>query len=321
MDNAAVSLSDGRVLLITADPVSMVPGLGAKTSAWLSVHLIASDYTTSGARPQFAAFTFNFPPEVGAKERGAYLRELGRASKELGVSIVAGHTGSYPGAALTVIGGGTMFGVAPAGGYVDPSMARPGDVVLMTKGAAIEATLSLASSFPRQTAEKVGAQLARKARGLVGSCSTVKDALAASSVGLGAGGVTSMHDATEGGVLGALDEMASASGRSFEVDPEAIPVSPEASAVCSAFGLDPLRTMGEGALLLTCDPAGAAGVRRALARGGLAVAEVGRVKSGRGLWLGGGGGRASRFEAAPDEYWAAYDRAARALGGESNHFI
>ena len=310
LDNAVVSLRGGEVLILTADPVSMIPGLGAKTSAWLSVHLIASDYTTSGAKPQFATFTFNFPPEMGTSNRESYLEEVGRACAELGISIVAGHTGSYPGASLTVIGGGTMFGRSREGAFVDPSMARKGDAILMTKGAAIEATASLANSFPRYTTEKVGSPLWRKARGLVSSCSTVKDALAAASVGLRGVGVSSMHDATEGGILGALEEMASASGRSFEVEPSEIPVLPEAQAVCSAFGLDPLRTMGEGSLLLTCLPAKAGELRRKLSRGGIPVAEIGTVGEGHGLWLSGRRGR-RRFEPEPDGYWAAYDRASR----------
>ena len=208
-----------------------------------------------------------------------------------------------------------MFGISRRGAYVDPSMARKGDAILMTKEAAIEATASLSNSFPNYTAVKVGELLSRKAKGLVASCSTVKDALLAASAGLGPRGVSSMHDATEGGVLGALEEMSSACGNSFEVQIEDIPVLPESSAVCSAFGLDPLRTMGEGALLLTCHPAKVREVQRTLSRGGVPVVEIGAVKAGEGLWLSGPGDSRRRFEPAPDGYWAAYDKASRAREG------
>ena len=311
LDNAVVSLPGNRVLIVTADPVSMIPGLGAKTSAWLSVHLIASDYTTSGTKPRFATFTFNFPPAMRTSDRESYLREIGRSCKDLGISIVAGHTGSYPGASLTVIGGGTMFGFARKEGYVDSSMASRGDAILMTKGAAIEAAASLANSFPRYTTQMVGVSLSRRARGLVTSCSTVEDALVAASVGLGGEGISSMHDATEGGVLGALDEMASACGKSFIVEPGDIPVLPEASAVCSAFGLDPFRTMAEGSLLLTCLPAAVGELRGLLSRAGIPATEIGTVGEGRGLWLSGRAGGRRRFKPDPDGYWAAYERASR----------
>jgi hydrogenase maturation factor len=311
LDNAVLSLPGGKVMILTTDPVSMIPALGSKMSAWLSVHLIASDYTTSGTSPEFASFTFNFPVEMKSSERKSYLENVGMACKEIGVSIIAGHTGSYPGADFTVIGGGTMFGVAERGAYVDSSMAREGDLILMTKGAAIEATASLASSFPRVTEKALGGSLAKKARALMTSCSTVRDALAAASVGLGEGGVTSMHDATEGGVLGAMDEMAFACGKSFVVDPHEIPIAPEARGVCSTFGLDPLRTMGEGALILTCSRTSVAALEDSLAHAEIPVAMVGIVQSGSGLVLSESGKKRKRYIPGPDEYWAAYDTGVR----------
>jgi len=311
LDNAALSLPGGTVMILTADPVSMIPALGARMSAWLSVHLIASDYTTSGASPEYASFTFNFPAGMNSSDRVSYLENVGSACEELGVSIVAGHTGSYPGADFTVIGGGTMFGLTERGSYVDASMARKGDLILMTKGAAIEATASLANSFPRFTRRALGDSPAAKARELVASCSTVKDALTAASVGLGEGKVSSMHDATEGGVLGAMDEMAAACSKSFVVDTDKIPVAPEARGVCTAFRLNPLRTMGEGALILTCGRRSVAVLEDTFSDAGLVVAEIGEVRAGRGLILVRAGKKQEQYSPGPDEYWPAYHRAMR----------
>ena len=77
LDNAVLSLPGGGMMIITTDPVSMMPAVGAKMSAWLSVHLIASDYTTSGASPEYASFTFNFPVAMGASDRDSYLESVG----------------------------------------------------------------------------------------------------------------------------------------------------------------------------------------------------------------------------------------------------
>ncbi|MDA4121215.1 MAG: AIR synthase-related protein, partial [Thaumarchaeota archaeon] len=233
LDNAILALGGGRVLVVTSDPVSVIPAMGMELSAWLSVHLIASDYATSGLNPEFCAFTFNLPPEMDGQAKELYLRAIGTECRKLGITVVSGHTGSYPGSQFTVVGGGVMFGFGKEGGYVTPAMARAGDVVLMTKHAALEATASLAHSFPRYVEAKIGKSRARAARRMVRLCSTVIDAKAAAKVGLGKNGVTSMHDATEGGVLGALDEMAFASGRAFVVDRSKIPVSAEAVATCA----------------------------------------------------------------------------------------
>ena len=119
-----------------------------------------------------------------------------------------------------------------------------------------------------------------------------------------------MHDATEGGVLGALDDMAAASGKLFEVDADRIAVTPEASRVCSAFGLDPLATMGEGALLITCGPEKVGPLQRALSRAGIDAREIGTVKKGAGLRVGDREGK-RWFKPGQDPYWSAYEDAVR----------
>jgi hydrogenase maturation factor len=310
-DNAVISAGRKQVMILTTDPVSVMPALGAKTSAWLSVHLIASDYATSGCAPQFASFEFNFPPEMAPGDRDSYLRSVGSACKELGISIVAGHTGSYPGAGYTVVGGGVIFGFASAGEYVDPSMAREGDTVLMTKGAAIETAASLAWSFPRCVQKAVGAAMTKRAKALVKSCSTVKDALVAATLGLGEEGVTSMHDATEGGVIGGLDEMAEASGKSIVVDKETVLQLEEATAVCSAFGIDPLAALSEGTLLITCNSGRVAELLQKLNAAGVRAGKIGAVERGGGLWMSDRGRAPRRIKPRADPYWEAYSRAVK----------
>lgn len=311
-DNAVISLDGVHVMILTVDPVSIIPSMGMKVSAWLSVHLIASDYTTSGLKPEYATFSFNFPTELSETDREQYVRSVGQECRRLGITIAAGHTGSYPGAGYTVIGAGSMFGFGLRGGFVDPSMARPGDAILMTKQAGIETTASLALSFPRHVEERVGRLSASRARKLIMSCSTVADALTAARVGLGGNGVTSMHDATEGGVLGGLEEMASASGTAFHVDSGKICVSEEVAAVCGAFGLDPLGSLSEGTLLVTCNPGRVSDLEEEFAECRIPIQEVGVVRDGAGLWVAKEGRRPKKVKPKSDRYWAAYMRAANA---------
>jgi hydrogenase expression/formation protein HypE len=315
LDNAVVSLGGGKAMVVTADPISVMPKFGMELSAWLSVHLIASDLTASGANPSFAVFSYNFPPSLSRQDRADYVSAIGTECKKLGVAIVAGHTGSYPGGGYTVIGSGMMFGFVPSGGYLTPSMARAGDIVLMTKHAAIEATGSLALSFPNFVERKIGRRLAKRAKSTIRLCSTVKDARTARRSGLGRTRVTSMHDATEGGVVGALEEMAYASRKMFVIHREQVPVSDEAAAVCALFGLDPLRTMGEGALLITCRPGRVGELERNMSDAGISITAIGNVESGSGLVLKGDGrGKRGRRSKA-DKYWSAYASAmSRALG-------
>src|SRR5690606_24393999 len=86
------------------------------------------------------------------------------------------------------------------------------------------------------------------------SCLT--DALTAFATGH----VTAMHDVTEGGVLGAIYELAVASGNGAVVYNDRLPVHNVQSAVCGVFGLDPRYCIGAGALVLTCKKENAAAI-------------------------------------------------------------
>lgn len=312
LDNGMISVGGGRVMIVTVDPVSVIPAYGMKLSAWASVHLIASDYATSGSKPEYATFSYNFPPSLKEKEKEEYVSAIGSECNRLGISIVAGHTGTYPGSGFTVVGAGTMFGFSKRRGYVSPSMSKVGDAVLLTKHAAIDAVASLALCFPSYTEEKVGTKVASRARGMVWKATTVSDATEASKAGLGPRGVTSMHDATEGGILGALGEMARASQHSFEISEESLPVPREVQEVCHAFGINPLVTMGEGALVITCDPGRVKAVMEKLTRAGIDSRQVGRVGEGSGLRLRRQDGQIRRPKLGRDPYWAAYDRSVAA---------
>src|SRR2546428_5578031 len=95
-------------------------------------------------------------------------------------------------------------------------MARPGNHVLVTKTAALEATAILSNTFPELIERRLGADVTKRARALFDSMSTVDDALAAASIGLRRGGGWAMHDGTGSGGRNAGWEMAQASGRGVD---------------------------------------------------------------------------------------------------------
>jgi hydrogenase maturation factor len=139
----------------------------------------------------------------------------------------------------------------------------------------------------------------------------VSDCRAALRVGVREQGVTALHDATEGGVLGGLLELARACGHDLAVERARIPLTPEARAACEVFGTDPYWTLSEGALIATARPAHAAAVLAALADAGIAAAEVGEVVTGGGAVRLAEPDGASRTLTEPqaDPYWPAYRRA------------
>ncbi len=309
LDNAVIGIDRKRVLIVTSDPLSFIPSIGTRNSAFLTISLLASDYTTSGNMPEFAFFTFNLPPELDDSVLSEYFKALGRECKRLGINIAGGHTGRYPGCNPTIVGGGVLMGRAENDGYVVPSMAAEGDRIIITKGAAIATTAVLAYSFPETVEEKLGNDVLKAARAMLKDCSTVEDAIAASSTGLREK-VTSMHDATEGGVLGGLHELSVACGRAVFVDKEKIFVRDETRDVCNLFSLDPLTSLSEGTLIITCRDEYTDEVVRSVERKGISTYIIGRVGKGKGLWISERGETYKPYlPPNEDPYWYAYSTA------------
>jgi hydrogenase maturation factor len=307
-DNGVIRLSGGGMLVFTADPISYIPSLGVGASAWLSVHHLASDLATAGVAARYAVVDYNLPGDIDDKTLSSYLSSFGRECRKLGISIVGGHTGRYPGCGLTIVGAAFLFSETGESGYVTPAMAEEGDRVLVTKGPAIEATAVLAHSFPSKVREALGGSVLANAKHRIFQCSTVADASAAASVGLREG-VTSMHDATEGGIVTALEELAFASGKEIAVDLRLIPVPEDVGKVCSLFGLNPFETLSEGTLLITCRPEKSALVKSRLKRNGIECFEVGEVRRGALRALGEKRDlRLSEASLPPEIYWDVYER-------------
>jgi hydrogenase maturation factor len=310
-DSALVRLGGGRVLAVTTDPLSIVPALGFEASARLSCHLIASDLWTTGIAPAWGSITFNLPPHMSDADLAAYWTAMSDEWARLGVAVVTGHTGRYDGCDYSIIGAGTLMGVGDEAGYLTPAMASVGDRVLVTKGCAIEATAIAAWLFPKRLGATLGAAGVARARAWLADVSVVADCRAALRVGVRERGVSALHDATEGGVLGGLLELARACGHDLAVERARIPLAPEARVACAVFGTDPYWTLSEGTLIATARPAHAPAVLAALGAAGIAAAEVGEVVPGVGalrLAEPDGAGRVLTVPEA-DPYWPAYARA------------
>jgi hydrogenase maturation factor len=71
---------------------------------------------------------------------------------------------------------------------------------------------------------------------------------------LEAGGVTALHDPTEGGLATGVRELALAAGCGAMIDRDAVPILPETAAIAGALGLDPLGMLASGSLLVAADP-------------------------------------------------------------------
>jgi hydrogenase expression/formation protein HypE len=303
VDVALVDLPGNMAMAMTSDPLSLIPSLGLQESAWLSVQLMANDMATTGFAPQYGQFVLNLPATFAKDDFKTYWQHIDKFCSNIGVAITGGHTGFIEGQNSTIAGGGTFITVAPKDEVLLSKYAQPGDVILVTKSCGISSSAILAMSFPETVKNRAGAEVYQKACESFYDTSCLKDALIAYATGY----ITAMHDVTEGGVMGAIYEMATASGNGAIIYADRLPVNEAQQAVCNVFGLDPKYCIGAGALVITCKKEHANEVIQTLAAHGIECAQVGKiVPAGQGITLVNDGVASALAYAEEDPYWAAF---------------
>jgi hydrogenase maturation factor len=242
------------------------------------VQVNANDIATTGARPLWLLVTLLLPEQRATPElAGTIMSQVHAACRDLGISVIGGHTEITAGLDRP-IAIGAMIGEVARDRLITPRGAGAGDRVLLTKGVPIEATAILA----RERSDRLRGVLTQS------EIAEAQNYLYRPGIGvtldarlaIGAGRVTAMHDPTEGGIVTALWELAEASQKTLQVDPDAIPVPPLAGRVCAAFGIDPLCSIASGSLLITAPDPDARAISQALQRQGIGCAEIGVVTDG-----------------------------------------
>ena len=310
VDVAIVDLPGEMAMAMTSDPLSLIPTLGLEESPWLSVQLMANDMATTGFAPMYGQFVLNLPAGFSKSDFKIYWDYIHQFCADIGVAVTGGHTGFIEGQNSTIAGGGTFITIAPKNKLLVSKYAGPGDAILVTKTCAISSAAILAMSFPGTVTNKLGAELYQKACESFYDTSSLQDALTAAGENKEHDDVTAMHDVTEGGVLGAIYELATASGNGAIIYNEKLPVGYLQQKVCQLFSLDPRYCIGAGSMIITCKKEATATVVNRLGQANIPCVEVGElVEKNRGVKLIEKGIAKDLLYVEEDPYWAAFFRA------------
>ena len=242
-DGAITELGD-KVLISSVDPIT-----GAiERIGWLAVNICANDVATFGVRPTFFSSCILLPENSDAKLLEKICIQIDEAAKQLEIAVIGGHSEVTPGIANPIVVG-YCAGVTDKDRYVTSGGAKPGDLIILTKKVGMEGTAILAIDCYEALKTKVKPSILESAQEFFKQISVVKEAILAFE----AGGVTAMHDPTEGGVAGGVHEMADASGLGVRIFEEKISIAKETMEICRFFRIDPLQLISSGALLIAAD--------------------------------------------------------------------
>lgn len=273
-EDVALTRVGGDILASHIDPiVGAIDAVG-----WLAVHVACNDVAAAGVAPRWLLLLVLVPKPEDEESLERIMRDADRAAKEVGASIIGGHTG-YSNGLLRPVVAVTALGTAQGREPVRTSGARAGDHVLVTKGTGLEGTAILAQDFS-DVAKRLGLNddELEEGRRLMASVSVMPEALV-----LADNGVTAMHDVTRGGILETLLEIAHLSMVGIDIEFSRLPIPSIVSRFAKAFQFDPLRMISSGTLAVTVPPSRVKRVSAALTESGTPFAFVGRVIEGAGV--------------------------------------
>jgi len=270
-DAAVIDLGLPDLLVAKTDPITFA---SEESGAYL-LAVNSNDLATMGAEPRWLLVTALLPEGIEEERVAALFESLSEACRQQRVSLVGGHTEMTVGLDRPILIA-CLLGTVPRGSLVRTAGARPGDVLLLAGGVAIEGSAILA----REHAAALRARGVQEAV-IQSAAEWLRDpgisVLPAARILCDSGGVRAMHDPTEGGIVTALREMGEAASAGLRVQLDAIPVLPECRAICAALELDPLGLLASGALLAAVDPGRVRDVLRRLRDAGIPAARIGEV--------------------------------------------
>jgi hydrogenase maturation factor len=268
-EDASIIDMGAKVLVAKANPITGAEGNIGR----LTVHVNANDVAARGAKPLWFMSTILLPEGCTEAKLEDIMEEINRACTELGVQLIGGHTECVAGLERPIVSG-FMMGEAPKNRYVTTGGAKPGDRIVLTKTAGLEGTSILASDLEEKLKRKIDQKTLQRARRMIDAISVVPEALKAVETG----GVHSMHTPTEGGILNGLYEMGVAARVGLSVEENLIPVAPETSIISETLGVDPLKLLSSGSLLMAVGESSVGKVLDALEGIGVQASIIGEVK-------------------------------------------
>ncbi len=235
-DSSVLSVPAGRLAYSTDSFVVRPLFFPGGSIGELAVNGTVNDLAMSGATPLFLSAAFILEEGFAVSQLGEIVQRMAEAARKANVQIVTGDTkvverGHGDGIYINTSG----IGVIPDGVDIGPSLARPGDVIIVsgTIGDHGMAVMSVREGLEFET-------------GIRSDCAPLA-ALVADLLPIG--GIHALRDPTRGGVASSLNEIAGSSGVGMVINDVLVPVEPEVQAACNLLGLDPLFVANEGKLL------------------------------------------------------------------------
>ncbi len=271
-DCAAVELAAGEILILSTDPITATE----ENIGYLAVHVTLNDLAAAGAEPVGLMATLLLPPNYPQSRLEKIFTELRQTAAAQNLAILGGHTEVTDAVNRAVVSIAGVGKIKKGKALLNKTM-QAGDSIVMTKYAGLEGTAILAKAKAAELGGRFGADFIKRAQTLDQFLSVRPESQTA--MNCDAAGLKAMHDVTEGGVLGALWELAVKAGRGLEADLTAVPILRETIEISEFFDINPYKLISSGAMLMIAENGEA--LAEALAAAAIPAKVIGHLTDGQ----------------------------------------
>lgn len=260
----------------TADTVfamSIDPITGATMDIGrLAVHATANDIAASGAEPIGIMISALLPESITEEDIKSMMKQVEETCATLNIQLMGGHT-EITDAVNRPILTTTGIGKAKKDTISMTSSSHPGEDVVLSKWIGLEGTSIIAKEKKEELLTRYPLSMIEEAMDFDRYLSIVPEAVVAMK-----SGVSAMHDVTEGGIFGALWEVAESAGVGLEVNLKDIPIKQETVEVSNFFDINPYELMSSGCLVMVTE--NGHDLVRNLEQAGITATVIGKTTAG-----------------------------------------
>ena len=267
-DFGAISVSEELVAVLSSDPVTLTrDAIGSS-----AIMAACNDVACSGATLKGVSVTMLLPTAFNEDELRDLMKDMDQACQECGVDILSGHTEVTRVVKEPVVVV-TAMGIVEKEALVHSSGVQPGMDIVATKWVGLEGTAILAREREEELRTRYAKPFIDNAKVFGQMMSIVPEAAVAIK-----SGASAMHDVSEGGIFGALWELAESAGVGLEIDLKKIPIRQETVEICEFFDLNPYKIVSGGCLLIATTDGN--GMALELEKVGIPATVIGKATDG-----------------------------------------
>lgn len=243
VDGSRIPWKHDEDVVLSMDPVT----LSRERIGWLGICAALNDVACAGATPVAVLVSILLPTSASEQLLRDIMGDMRLACDSHGIAMIGGHTEvtrAVREPLVTVTGVGRVH----KSRRMDAKSIVPDMDIVATKWIGLEGTAILASEKYEALAGRFAKAFLEQAKAFYRYIPIWPEAAVAVESGAGA-----MHDVSEGGIYGALWDMAERAGVGLEIDLQRIPIRQETVEICEFFDLNPYKLLGGGCALIAAE--------------------------------------------------------------------